>query len=141
MTSPDNNSLTSDLQFRVMRLLEANPQMNQRELSKSLGVSLGGINYCLNALAAKGLIKIQNFRDNKNKWVYAYLLTPQGLAEKTALTGSFLKRKMHEYQMLKEEIEALSKEVNSAKLESDDELRLLMEASEKKQASEAGIGN
>lgn len=109
MTSPDNNALTSELQFRVMRLLEANPQMNQRELSKSLGVSLGGINYCLNALAAKGSIKIQNFRNNKNKWVYAYLLTPQGLAEKTALTDSFLKRKMQEYQLLKEEIESLSK--------------------------------
>lgn len=137
MTSPDNNSLTSELQFRVMRLLEGNPQMNQRELSKSLGVSLGGINYCLNALAAKGSIKIQNFRNNKNKWVYAYLLTPQGLAEKTALTGSFLKRKMQEYQLLKEEIEALSKEVNRAKLESDEqEFDLLVEASEKKQLTE-----
>lgn len=131
MTSPDNNSLTSDLQFRLMRLLEANPQMNQRELSKSLGVSLGGINYCLNALAAKGSIKIQNFRNNKNKWVYAYLLTPQGLAEKTALTGSFLKRKMQEYQLLKEEIEALSKEVSRAKIKSDDDLNLLVDASEK----------
>ena len=141
MTSPDNHSLTSELQFRVMRLLEANPQMNQRELSKSLGVSLGGINYCLNALAAKGSIKIQNFRNNKNKWVYAYLLTPQGLAEKTALTGSFLKRKMQEYQLLHEEIEALSKEVNSDKLKSDDNLNLLVEASEKKRATEAGIRN
>ncbi len=136
MTSPDNNSLTSELQFRVMRLLEANPQMNQRELSKSLDVSLGGVNYCLNALAAKGSIKIQNFRNNKNKWVYAYLLTPQGLAEKTALTGAFLKRKMQEYQLLKEEIEALSKEVNCAKIESDGDLNLLVEASEKKQFSE-----
>ncbi len=136
MTNPDNHSLTSELQFRVLRLLEANPQMNQRELSKSLGVSLGGINYCLNALAAKGSIKIQNFRNNKNKWVYAYLVTLQGLAEKTALTGAFLKRKMQEYQLLKEEIEALSKEVNLAKLESDGDLNLLVEASEKKQLSE-----
>ena len=141
MTSPDNHSLTSELQFRVMRLLEANPQMNQRELSKSLGVSLGGINYCLNALAAKGSIKIQNFRNNKNKWVYAYLLTPQGLAEKTALTGSFLKRKMQEYQLLKEEIEALSREVNRAKIEPDDDVNLLVEVSDKKQTSQAGIGN
>jgi EPS-associated MarR family transcriptional regulator len=137
MNSPDNHSLTSELQFRVMRLLEANPQMNQRELSKSLGVSLGGVNYCLNALAAKGSIKIQNFRNNKNKWVYAYLLTPQGLAEKTALTGSFLKRKMQEYQLLKDEIEALSKEVSRAKLETDDSLNLLVDASVKKQFSEA----
>jgi EPS-associated MarR family transcriptional regulator len=76
-----------------------------------LGVSLGGVNYCLNGLIAKGSVKIQNFRNNQNKWVYAYLLTPQGLAEKTALTGAFLKRKMQEYQSLKKEIEALSCEV------------------------------
>jgi EPS-associated MarR family transcriptional regulator len=79
-----------------------------------LGVSLGGVNYCLNALIAKGSIKIQNFRNNQNKWVYAYLLTPQGLAEKTALTSGFLKRKMQEYHQLKAEIEALSREVQIA---------------------------
>jgi len=100
--------VSSELQFRVLRLLESNPHLTQRELSKSLGVSLGGVNYCLNALVAKGSVKIQNFKNNKNKWVYAYLLTPQGFAEKTALTGAFLKRKMQEYQSLKEEIEALS---------------------------------
>jgi EPS-associated MarR family transcriptional regulator len=124
-----------------MRLLEANPQMNQRELSKSLGVSLGGINYCLNALAAKGSIKIQNFRNNKNKWVYAYFLTPQGLAEKTAMTGSFLKRKIKEYQLLKEEIEALSREISLTGKGSKLSLSLLVEATEKKQASQAEIGN
>jgi EPS-associated MarR family transcriptional regulator len=102
--------MSSELQFRVLRLLESNPHLTQRELSKSLGVSLGGVNYCLNALVVKGSVKIQNFKNNKNKWVYAYLLTPQGLAEKTALTGAFLKRKMQEYQSLKEEIEALSQE-------------------------------
>ncbi len=102
--------MSSELQFRVLRLLEVNPHLTQRELSKSLGVSLGGVNYCLNALVAKGSVKIQNFKNNKNKWVYAYLLTPQGVAEKTALTGAFLKRKMQEYQILKEEIEALSQD-------------------------------
>jgi EPS-associated MarR family transcriptional regulator len=102
--------VSSELQFRVLRLLEVNPHLTQRELSKSLGVSLGGVNYCLNALVAKGSVKIQNFKNNKNKWVYAYLLTPQGVAEKTALTGAFLKRKMQEYQILKEEIEALSQD-------------------------------
>jgi EPS-associated MarR family transcriptional regulator len=73
---------------------------------------LGGVNYCLNALVAKGLLKIENFKNNKNKWVYAYLLTPQGMAEKTALTGAFLKQKMWEYRQLKEEIENLSQEIN-----------------------------
>lgn len=102
--------MPSELQFRVLRLLESNPHLSQRELSKSLGVSLGGVNYCLNALISKGSIKIQNFKNNQNKWVYAYLLTPQGIAEKAALTGAFLKRKMQEYKQLKEEIEALSQE-------------------------------
>jgi EPS-associated MarR family transcriptional regulator len=90
-------------------------------------VSLGGVNYCLNALVAKGSIKIQNFRNNHNKWVYAYLLTPQGLAEKTALTGAFLKRKMQEYQVLKLEIESLGFEVANLKAiqEGDDEVGVL----------------
>ncbi len=101
----------SELQFRVLRLLESNPHLSQRELSKSLGVSLGGINYCLNALIAEGSIKIKNFKTNHNKWVYAYFLTPQGIAEKTALTSGFLKRKMQEYQQLKAEIEVLSHEL------------------------------
>ncbi len=103
--------MTSELKFRVLRLLESNPHLTQRELSKSLGVSLGGVNYCLNALVSKGLVKIQNFKNNKNKWVYAYLLTPQGIAEKTSLTASFLKCKMKEYEMLKTEIEVLQSEV------------------------------
>jgi len=110
--------LHSELQFRMMRLLQENPQINQREISRRLGVSLGGVNYCLNALAAKGSIKIQNFKNNKNKWVYAYLLTPQGLTEKTELTGLFLKKKMQEYQFLKQEIQALTQEMNLMEIES-----------------------
>jgi len=105
--------MSSELQFRVLRLLEANPHLSQRELSKTLGVSLGGINYCLSALVSKGAVKVQNFKNQKNKWSYAYLLTPQGLAQKSALTGAFLKLKLQEYQALKSEIEALSKEVNA----------------------------
>ena len=106
--------MSSELQFRVLRLLETNPHLSQRELSKSLGASLGGVNYCLNALIAKGAVKIENFKNNQNKWVYAYLLTPQGIAEKTALTGSFLKHKMQEYEQLKQEIESLTLEVGPA---------------------------
>jgi len=108
--------MPTELQFRVLRLLESNPHLTQRELSKSLGVSLGGVNYCLNALIATGLVKIENFRNNKNKWVYAYLLTPKGVAEKTALTGAFLKRKMQEFKRLQEEIEALSLDVSRMQL-------------------------
>jgi EPS-associated MarR family transcriptional regulator len=109
--------VSSELQFRVLRLLESNPHLTQRELSKALGVSLGGLNYCLNALVAKGSVKIQNFKNSKNKWVYAYLLTPQGIAEKTALTGSFLRRKMQEYEDLKAEIESLKFEVKKTDYE------------------------
>lgn len=107
----DQLAMSTELQFRVLRLLESNPHLTQRELSKSLGVSLGGVNYCLNALISKGLIKISNFKNNKNKWVYAYLLTPQGIAEKTALTSDFLRRKIREYEGLKAEIESLKFEV------------------------------
>jgi EPS-associated MarR family transcriptional regulator len=111
--------MSTELQFRVLRLLESNPNLSQRELSKSLGVSLGGVNYCLNALISKGSIKIQNFKNNQNKWVYAYLLTPQGIAEKTALTGAFLRRKMQEYQELKSEIDSLNQEVSTLNLGTD----------------------
>ncbi len=132
--------MSSELQFRVLRQLEAK-HLTQRELSKSLGVSLGGINYCLNALIAKKAVKIENFKNYKNKWVYAYLLTSQGLVEKTALTGAFFKRKMQEYQSLKEEIEALSREVVQLSSTNADEASLSgrVEPSEIGQAS--GIGN
>ncbi len=130
--------MPTELQFRVLRLLESNPHLTQRELSKSLGVSLGGINYCLNALISKGSVKIQNFRNNQNKWVYAYLLTPQGLAEKTALTGAFLKRKMQEYQSLKEEIEALSREVGQLPTADSEAASLLSGAKPSEIGSEIG---
>ncbi|MFM1806260.1 MAG: hypothetical protein RL212_519 [Pseudomonadota bacterium] len=74
--------VSTELQFRVLRLLESNFHFTQRELSKYLDVSLGGVNYCLNALIAKGSVKIQNFRNIQNKWIYTYLLTPQVMAEK-----------------------------------------------------------
>ncbi len=133
--------MSSELQFRVLRLLESNPHLTQRELSKSLGVSLGGVNYCLNALVAKGSVKIQNFKNNKNKRVYAYLLTPQGLAEKTALTGAFLKRKMQEYQSLKEEIEALSLVVSQLSSTDLDEASFLIGIELPGGSNASGIGN
>ena len=93
--------------FKLLRLLEVNPQMKQRELAAAAGVSLGKTNYCINALLEKGLIKVQNFKRNKRKLSYSYLLTPAGMAEKTLLTQRFLKRKMEEYELLKAEIELL----------------------------------
>lgn len=81
--------------------------MNQRELSKAMGVSLGKTNYCIKALLDKGLIKMQNFRNNQNKLAYAYLLTPTGVEEKARITVHFLKYKVQEYERLRVEIEEL----------------------------------
>ena len=99
--------LNEDTRFRVLRLLEDQPDLTQREIAKQLGISLGGVNYCLCALADKGLVKMQNFRNSKSKMGYLYLLTPRGISEKIALMESFLKRKMDEYEVLKAEIEEL----------------------------------
>ena len=100
-------SLQEDTYFRVMRILQENPDLTQRELADRLGVSVGGLNYCLKALMEKGWVKMQNFSHSKNKFGYVYLLTPAGLAEKASLTSQFLKRKSQEYEALKAEIESL----------------------------------
>ena len=78
--------LHEDTNFRLMRKLETDSDLSQREMVKALGISFGGINYCLNALVAKGLVKIENFSHNQNKFGYVYLLTPRGIAEKAART-------------------------------------------------------
>jgi EPS-associated MarR family transcriptional regulator len=94
-----------------MRILQQNPDLTQRELAEKLGVSVGGLNYCLKALMDKGWVKMQNFQNSKNKFKYVYLLTPIGIAEKLALTSRFLDRKMEEYEALKAEIESLNQDV------------------------------
>lgn len=101
-----------DTNYRILRLLQENPTMSQRELASALGISLGGLNYCLQALLQKGSVKMKNFQDSKRKLAYAYLLTPLGIAEKAALTGRFLKRKMEEYELLKVEIELLQRDTS-----------------------------
>jgi EPS-associated MarR family transcriptional regulator len=105
--------LQEDTKFRLMQLLHDNPQISQREMAKALGISFGGINYCLNALINKGLVKIHNFSQNQNKFGYAYLLTPSGVSEKALLTGRFLKRKLQEYEALKAEIKDLQLEIET----------------------------
>jgi len=90
--------------FNVMRELQKQPKTSQRDLAGQLGFSLGKLNYCLKALQQKGLIKIKNFQKNSNKLNYIYVLTPKGIAEKTKLTINFMKRKMKEYEELKEEL-------------------------------------
>ena len=95
----------SNEQFELLRHLEKDPKTNQRKLSKNTGLSLGKINYCIQNLKKKGLIKIQNFKKNKNKLNYIYILTPKGIKRKTSLTTKFIKQKMKEYDELKKEIE------------------------------------
>ena len=102
--------LQEDTAFRVMRLLEVNPKISQRELAQALGVSLGGVNYCLKALMEKGWVKMRNFQNNPHKHEYAYLLTSKGVAEKAGLMARFLKRKIKEYEALKKEIAGLKRE-------------------------------
>ena len=99
-----------DIRLDLLRKLELNPQFTQRELSREMGVSLGKVNYCIKKLTEKGLIKLKNFTHNPKKMGYAYLLTPQGIEEKSRLTFSFLKRKIVEFEILKKEINALQLE-------------------------------
>ena len=104
-----------EIQFEVLRRLHQTPQVSQRALAKDLGVGLGTINFCFQALVEKGLVKMQNFSQSKNKLRYAYLLTPAGVAEKSKLTAEFLNRKVAEYETLQAEIEKLKAEMNSVK--------------------------
>jgi EPS-associated MarR family transcriptional regulator len=102
-----SKKIDPDVHVRVLHLLEEEPNLTQRELAERLGISLGGVNYCLKALIDIGHIKTGNFKKNPDKSVYLYLLTPKGINEKAHLTAGFLKRKMAEYQALKKEIDAI----------------------------------
>lgn len=101
-----------DVRFRVMRLLHENPKITQRELAEKVEISVGGIHYVLKALVEKGSVKLGNFSAAKDKRRYVYILTPKGIAEKTAITKRFLARKLEEYESLKAEIESLRDEMN-----------------------------
>ena len=99
----DNNSNKNN--FEVLRSIQKNPNSSQREMAKSLGFSLGKLNYCIQALKKKGLVKINNFKKNPKKMNYVYILTPKGIKQKTKLTINFMVRKMKEYDELKKELE------------------------------------
>jgi EPS-associated MarR family transcriptional regulator len=102
--------LTDETRYRILKLLEADPQASQRRIADELGISLGRVNFCLKALVDKGLVKVNNFRNNANKRAYLYLLTPRGIEEKTRVTLRFLKVKLEEYEALKSELEQLQRE-------------------------------
>jgi EPS-associated MarR family transcriptional regulator len=110
-----NTGTQDELRLRVLRALEANPELSQRQLASELGVSLGGVNYALKALVKRGFVKADNFRNSGNKVAYLYVLTPQGVAEKASLATAFLGRKLEEYEVLTQEIEALKGEVGADK--------------------------
>ena len=103
--------LQEDTRFRVLRLLEENPELSQRELAEAVGISVGSAHYLLSALVAKGLVKLGNFSASTDKRRYAYVLTPKGIAERAAITRRFLARKREEYEALKAEIAALEREL------------------------------
>jgi EPS-associated MarR family transcriptional regulator len=106
-----------EIQFEVLRRLRQTPQVSQRALVNDLGVGLGTINFCFQALVEKGLVKMQNFSQSKNKLRYAYMLRLAGLADKSKLTAEFLKRKEAEYETLQNEIEQLKSEIPSFVIE------------------------
>ena len=105
--------VSEDVRFRMMRALEADPKLSQRDLARSLGISLGMVNYCLKGLIEKGQVKVGNFRASGNKLRYTYVLTPRGVLAKAKLTKAFLKRRMAEHDALIAEIEALKREIDS----------------------------
>ena len=111
MTLPNKHDLESEEILKVLREITQTPEMTQRELSSRLGISLGKVNFLVNALIQKGLIKAHNFKNSNNKKAYLYYLTPAGLEEKAKITYRFLKRKMKEYEQLEEQIRLLKKEV------------------------------
>lgn len=102
--------LDHETRYRILKMLAADPQSSQRRIADQLGISLGRVNYCLQALVRKGLVKANNFRNSANKRAYLYLLTPRGIEEKTRLTAEFLRVKLNEYEILKHELEELQRE-------------------------------
>jgi len=109
-------TLQDEVRLRVLRLLQGNPELSQRALAEELGVSLGSVNFQLKALVEKGLVKLGNFSANPDKRRYAYILTPKGIAAKTALTRRFLVRKRAEYEVLRAEIEALRNDLGEREI-------------------------
>ena len=108
--------LTDESKYQLLRRLDANPDISQRELARELGISLGKVNYCLQALIDKGLVKARNFSRSERKHRYLYVLTPKGIEHKARITAQFLKRKVGEYEALEREIEELRAEVQGQRI-------------------------
>ena len=115
--------MQDEITYKLLKIIENEPQLSQREIARVMGVSLGKANYCLNALLDKGFIKISNFYKNKQKKAYIYYLTPHGIEEKAQVTYRFLQRKITEYEDIKAEIESLRREAseNNSSIKIDDD--------------------
>jgi len=111
LMADSRDRMRDDVRFRVLRLLQDNPEMSQRELAKATGISVGGAHYILNALIERGFVKLGNFTSANDKRRYAYILTRKGIAEKAATTKRFLARKIKEYEALRVELDALREEL------------------------------
>jgi len=109
-----------DLHYKLLKLLQTNPDLSQRRLAQELDISLGKTNYCLRALIEKGWVKANNFRRSTNKVAYAYLLTPHGIEARARATVQFLKRKVAEHEALANEIELLRDEVKQSRIDTDE---------------------
>ena len=107
--------LDDETRYRILKMLESDPQASQRRIADELGISLGRVNYCLQALVRKGLVKVANFRSSHRKRAYLYLLTPRGIEDKARVTARFLHVKLAEYEILKRELEELQREANLPK--------------------------
>jgi len=105
-----------EIYYKIMRIIQEDPRLTQREMAQKIGVSLGGLHYCLKALINKGLVKIQNFNNAENKYKYLYILTPKGIKEKSLLTYFFFDKKIQEYEYLKGELENLKEEIKNLQL-------------------------
>jgi EPS-associated MarR family transcriptional regulator len=101
-----------EIRYRLLKLVESNPNLTQRQMAEQMGLSLGKFNYCLKELVKKGIVKIDRFKTSDNKAGYLYVLTPQGIEQKAKITKAFLQRKMKEYEELKSVIQELRQEVN-----------------------------
>lgn len=106
-----------ELHYKLLKILQAKPDLSQRELARTTGISLGKVNFCLRALIEKGWVKVANFRRSTNKLAYAYLLTPRGIEERALATRDFLRRKVAEHELLEKEIEQLRIEIKQGRIQ------------------------
>ncbi|MCB1306515.1 MAG: MarR family EPS-associated transcriptional regulator [Leptospiraceae bacterium] len=102
--------LQEEINHRVLSILAEEPELSQRELAVRLNTSLGKTNFVLKGLLEKGWLKTRNFKNSRNKWAYAYVLTPEGLMEKSRITARYIRRKLHEYRMIEDELKTLKEE-------------------------------